>query len=542
MISYAQNAEDVVLARVLPARFGFYVDVGAADPDDASVTRHFYDLGWSGINVEPRREAVERLRQRRPRDVNLHAAAGASDGQVVLHRLAEDPDLSTVDADHLDNLPPGSWTATTETVPLRTLDGILAQYARAPVDFVKIDAEGSEDAVLAGLDLARWRPRVVVVEAVKPWRSEREDERWRWRLETAGYRAALFDGINLFFAPADEADLLSRLAAPASALDGYVRHHEALQADEIERLRGRIAVLHQTLEERSGRGVVASRKAMSRPLRAPRPPAGLGPRAPVAGHAGSPPPPAGVVVVGAPGSAGGWLADALAAAVGGEVLRAGHPGDVDWGSLPERPVLHLPWGRTRLLERTLAHHRLVPLCLARHPIEVLVEAGPRQGWTAWALGPEAAELLARTSSWWATPLTCRCRYEHLLADHVATLASLLDELGLEAVAPLAGPPPPRSDVPSPGTDTVAAVVAAHRDLFARLGYAVAGEASSAQLRPGAGGDQPDPLRSEGEAEDRQGAPARGAGGLHPRGRRAGVVVPGAEPHLRAGAAAEEVDR
>ena len=34
-------------------RSGFYVDVGAGHPTEDSVTRHFYDLGWRGINVEP---------------------------------------------------------------------------------------------------------------------------------------------------------------------------------------------------------------------------------------------------------------------------------------------------------------------------------------------------------------------------------------------------------------------------------------------------------------------------------------------------------
>ena len=39
LISYAQNFEDVMLARVFAGRkSGFYVDVGAADPVNLSVT------------------------------------------------------------------------------------------------------------------------------------------------------------------------------------------------------------------------------------------------------------------------------------------------------------------------------------------------------------------------------------------------------------------------------------------------------------------------------------------------------------------------
>jgi hypothetical protein len=44
MISYAQNFEDVMIARLFDAGYrGFYVDIGAAHPDFLSVTRHFYD-------------------------------------------------------------------------------------------------------------------------------------------------------------------------------------------------------------------------------------------------------------------------------------------------------------------------------------------------------------------------------------------------------------------------------------------------------------------------------------------------------------------
>ena len=54
MISWAQNLEDVMLARAFKGTArGYYVDVGAYDPVIDSVTRHFYEAGWHGINIEP---------------------------------------------------------------------------------------------------------------------------------------------------------------------------------------------------------------------------------------------------------------------------------------------------------------------------------------------------------------------------------------------------------------------------------------------------------------------------------------------------------
>jgi hypothetical protein len=52
-VSYAQNQEDVVLARALRPddREGFWVDVGAGDPVLDSVTASFAERGWRGVNI-----------------------------------------------------------------------------------------------------------------------------------------------------------------------------------------------------------------------------------------------------------------------------------------------------------------------------------------------------------------------------------------------------------------------------------------------------------------------------------------------------------
>jgi hypothetical protein len=69
-VSYAQNQEDVVLARALHPddRAGFWVDVGAGDPVLDSVTAAFAERGWRGVNVEPpqaTRPSLNRARARR---------------------------------------------------------------------------------------------------------------------------------------------------------------------------------------------------------------------------------------------------------------------------------------------------------------------------------------------------------------------------------------------------------------------------------------------------------------------------------------------
>lgn len=70
---------------------GFWIDVGAAHPDEYSVTRAFSDHGWCGINIEANPPYVARIAGARPRDVTLGVAAGASAGSVPYSRGREWP-------------------------------------------------------------------------------------------------------------------------------------------------------------------------------------------------------------------------------------------------------------------------------------------------------------------------------------------------------------------------------------------------------------------------------------------------------------------
>src|SRR5262245_19765594 len=95
IVSFAQNREDVRLARVLTAPSGFYIDVGASHPTVYSITRHFSDRGWHGVNIEPREAGAAALREARPRDVTLQNVAGRTAGETMFFELAR-PELGEV--------------------------------------------------------------------------------------------------------------------------------------------------------------------------------------------------------------------------------------------------------------------------------------------------------------------------------------------------------------------------------------------------------------------------------------------------------------
>lgn len=233
MISYAQNAEDVVLARLFRQQAeGRYVDVGAGDPVEDSVTKHFYDRGWSGINVEPVGGLAARLREARPRDVTLTIALAATEGKATLHVVPEAWGRATLDEELAKRYRDGErWQVDDVEIETTTLAAVLDEHP-GDIDFLKVDVEGAEQDVLAGADWTRHRPRVLVVEATEPGSPRPAFEQWEPMLLDAGYRCALFDGLNRFYAQADDSEALECLSVPANVFDDFERAEVARMREE----------------------------------------------------------------------------------------------------------------------------------------------------------------------------------------------------------------------------------------------------------------------------------------------------------------------
>lgn len=254
MVSYAQNAEDVVLRRVFAGRTdGFYVDVGACVPVEDSVTLHFYEQGWRGVNVEPDPRFSADLAQARQRDVTVQAAVGLGQDPVTFYPT-DTRGLGTLD----EALAARRGDAEPVQVPQVTLASVLTEHAPAEgVDFLKVDVEGWEAEVLASADWTALRPRVVVVEAVDAGGAP-VHEAWEPDLLAAGYRFGLFDGLNRFYCREEDAEeLLPLLGAPANVLDNWRPAREvsvqvALEG-EVQRREQQLDGLRVALDEAQSR-------------------------------------------------------------------------------------------------------------------------------------------------------------------------------------------------------------------------------------------------------------------------------------------------
>lgn len=242
-ISYAKNLEDVMLWRALKhIDQGFYTDIGAWSPDIDSVTRAFYDAGWSGINIEPNIEFFQQLKAKRPNDMNLQVAVGDFEGVATMDFLTN-PGLSTINYSIAQDHQAAGWEVFRREVELRTLATIWRKQLanEQPVHFLKVDVEGFETAVLRGNDWERCRPWIIVVEATLPMSQIDVYAEWQPILLEARYKFAYADGLNRFYVAEEHLELLSAFKYPPNVFDEFVlaRHQQvevsASQAEDRAR-------------------------------------------------------------------------------------------------------------------------------------------------------------------------------------------------------------------------------------------------------------------------------------------------------------------
>jgi len=189
------------------SRSGMFVEVGANHPTKENQTWFLEQQGWAGVLVEPNPDLFRLLCEQRPRSRAVQAAVGAP-GQPDEVELF-------LGMDHLHStLAPvlgDPMSGKTVRVKLRTLNSILAEIGVTKIDFLSIDVEGMELAVLQGLDLDRYTPQLILLE------EHRRDYTKHFYLRRHGYRLVRRTGRNNWYVPPDSAATVRSLNTPAEA-------------------------------------------------------------------------------------------------------------------------------------------------------------------------------------------------------------------------------------------------------------------------------------------------------------------------------------
>ncbi len=245
-ISYAQNREDVLLHRLFGNKSsGFYVDVGACDPVELSITKHFSDLGWTGLNFEPSPTQYPKVAAGRPRDINLNVAVSSKSGEMTFYRARGNATgLSTLVGSEVEIHEKNGFKFDRLPVQVVTLaEALAAHVGERTIDFMTIDVEGHEKDVIAGGDWKKFRPRVVVVESTRPLSTEQTHHRWEDILLAADYLYATFDGLNRYYVRKEDEQLVPLLQTPPNVFDDFIPWEYQKQ---IDALKAELAAFHSS--------------------------------------------------------------------------------------------------------------------------------------------------------------------------------------------------------------------------------------------------------------------------------------------------------
>lgn len=201
--SYSQQGEDLFMAKLLKKKNGFYVDIGANDPDRFSNTKLFYKKGWSGINIEPDADLFKKLSHHRERDINLNIGIGEERSNLVFYQLVPHT-LSTFSKEDADtSVRQGFRLLGTVSVPVERLEDVLSREADGrEIDFMSIDTEGFDMQVLRSNNWERFRPRLICIESVVHTldgkNNQKQDEHEQY-LTALGYEKIFDNGLNSIY-------------------------------------------------------------------------------------------------------------------------------------------------------------------------------------------------------------------------------------------------------------------------------------------------------------------------------------------------------
>ncbi len=202
---FSQHGEDVFLAKYFASQpKGFYVDIGSSHPFRISNTYSLYRRGWSGIAVDAIPTFAWLYRLWRPRDVFVNVGIGADAGRMIYNELTPSV-LSSFDEGYVKRFVESGEAAIHRRyeVDVITPNTLLERYCSdRKIDFLSIDVEGFDYAILSAINFTRFRPSLISVE----FNTEGDRQAMLTLFTSMRYEPVTEIGCNLFVADVSGGD------------------------------------------------------------------------------------------------------------------------------------------------------------------------------------------------------------------------------------------------------------------------------------------------------------------------------------------------
>ena len=164
-ISYSYGGIDSLILNIFKnQKNGFYLDIGCGHPIKNNNTYLLNKKGWSGINIDLDEENIDLFNSYRKKDVNLAAAVSDKEGETDLYFYHNKSALNTISKENADFQK--AKVSAIKRIKTQTINKIIenTSFKDRKIDFLSVDVEGSEFAILKNFNFTKYSPKVIVVE------------------------------------------------------------------------------------------------------------------------------------------------------------------------------------------------------------------------------------------------------------------------------------------------------------------------------------------------------------------------------------------
>lgn len=137
---------------------GVMIELGAAHPTELSISKHFRENGWRCIGIDANPDFCKMHRDEGNEIYNY--ACSNQKGKATFYIM----DSSPMSFSSLGVRYAGASNLREIEVDVITLNDLLEELKVEAIDFICVDVEGWELEVMQGLDVKKYRPKVVVLE------------------------------------------------------------------------------------------------------------------------------------------------------------------------------------------------------------------------------------------------------------------------------------------------------------------------------------------------------------------------------------------
>lgn len=165
----SHNEDKEILETFSSGKGGYFVDIGANDGVTGSNSYLLEKNGWQGLLVEPNPSLVDELKKIRSSSIVPYLVSDQM-GEVTFHIVSGPGNLhglSRIDAtpEFFDHIKKHGGEVTEKKVLCKGLTTILDENnAPENLEFLSIDVEGHELAVLETLDFSKYHPQIIMLE------------------------------------------------------------------------------------------------------------------------------------------------------------------------------------------------------------------------------------------------------------------------------------------------------------------------------------------------------------------------------------------